>query len=178
MSYFTKSSCTFKRNCWIVLIQSCKTTECEKVYAHVYNAHVPSTATTLYAGWFNSLGASIYATPQNGCCPSTCSLRLYLAPSKKTAEAYFIQAYRGRQLCLIISKGGKIEEDRQQGERNRMRWSVVNDVAQCFMREKHCWRADGGKQPGASQETDTDRGTTMNQSNSVQCIIKKNNSKH
>lgn len=34
---------------------------------------------------------------------------------------------------------------------------VVNDVAECFMREKHCWRAGGGKQPGASQEIDTEK---------------------
>lgn len=36
---------------------------------------------------------------------------------------------------------------------------VVNDVAECFMREKHCWRAGGGKQPGASQERETQKKT-------------------
>lgn len=34
---------------------------------------------------------------------------------QKSAEAHFTQAHRGPQLGLIISNGGKIEEDRQEG---------------------------------------------------------------
>lgn len=76
---------------------------------------------------------------------------------KTNSRDLFTRAYRGLQLSLIISNGGKIEEDRQQGERNRTRRSVVNDVAQCFMRGKHCWRAGRGKQPGASRDRDRQR---------------------
>lgn len=112
--------------CTFLIKPPVRTGHCSNTRTSVCAKSAPSTATSLCPGSFNCLAitpllrmAAVQALP------------LYLAPLK-TAKAYFTRAYRGPQLGLIISNGGRKEEDRQQGGRNRMRQSsgfAVNDVA-------------------------------------------------
>lgn len=89
---------------------------------HTYMHSAPSTVTTLCPGCctFPAFSASIVTAPHNGCCPSSCSLPLYVTPLK-IVQGLFHTSVSKTSTGPNYLKRRENGRQEQKGGRNRMR---------------------------------------------------------